>query len=131
VTGEITVLYLDGDDTQLDLYARTASDGPEPIVPTTTTDVSIARTRLQSGTVDCLVTEQKLGSTTGVAFAESLRADGYDLPIVLHSWEVPESVLAGDERAVDAVVTKRTAPQGYRYLHRTVTQVLDSEPPTA
>ncbi|MFC7077684.1 hypothetical protein [Haloarcula halophila] len=127
-----TVLYLDSETTQLDLYERTAALEPEWFEPSVTADSAEARARVESDGADCLVTAQRLGSTTGLSVARSLREAGHDLPIVLHSWEVPDAVLTAEAPPIEAVVTKRTLPRGYRYLHRTVEQVIDEpQAPTA
>jgi CheY-like chemotaxis protein len=82
--------------------ARTVEDGVEVV---------------ENGDVDCVVSDYRMGATTGIEFMERVRALDPELPFVLYTRVEPEELPDGEvPDGVDAFLTKDSGREHYRTL---------------
>jgi PAS domain S-box-containing protein len=122
------VLYVDNDQGASDRIVAFA-DGETGLAVEAVPDAAAARSALQRGPPDCLVTEYDLPETDGVAFVRELRETGYDGPVLLHTARDPATVARAAFRAgVDDFVQKR--PDGDdSFLFDKIRGAIDGEQP--
>jgi len=128
----IDLLVLAPDDLLLDFYERTADRFDAPFDVRTTSDPTDALASISADGVYCLVTCQSLSVTTGIEFAEEVRAVDETLPIVVHTWNTDALRDEATAVGVDAVIERKLRPTGHSELFgRVVDLVADRQPSPA
>lgn len=98
----IHVLHVDDDASFTDLTATFLEREDSDFRVTSVTDVAGALDHLETGTVDCIVSDYQMPGTDGIEFLERVREDDPDLPFILFTGKGSEEVA---EKAISAGVT--------------------------
>ncbi len=113
----ITVLLVDDDDGVVDLTATYLEEVADDIETVTETTAADGLDRVESGEIDCVVSDFDMPGTTGLAFLEAVREVERDLPFILFTGKGSEEI-ASD--AISAGVTdylqKETGTDQYEVL---------------
>ncbi|MFB6068545.1 MAG: PAS domain S-box protein [Halobacterium sp.] len=125
-SADVRVLHVDDDG----LFVETASEFVERASPrldvSTATSASEALDRLDSTTVDCVVSDYDMPDMDGLAFLAAVREDYPELPFILYTSDGSEE-LASDAMAagVTDYLRKRPGTEQYRLLAHRIESAVD------
>ena len=125
-TEEITVLHVDDEPSMNDLTATYLERIDGDLAVSTATNAVEALDRLESGDVDCVVSDYDMPTTNGIEFLEIVREQYADLPFILFTGKGSEEVAS---EAIAAGVTdymqKGTGTDQYEVLANRVRNVVE------
>jgi len=101
-TDQVTVLHVDDDPNFTELVAEFLEREEDRFDVRSVTDVSAALDVVETGEVDCIVSDYNMPGRDGLEFLEAIRVDYPDLPFVLFTGKGSEDI-ASD--AISAGVT--------------------------
>ncbi|MFC6976216.1 response regulator [Halomicroarcula sp. GCM10025709] len=100
--GEITVLHVDDNRDFLEATATGLEERADPITVTSLDDPTAVVPRLETGTVDCVVSDYDMPEMDGLELLRNVRAQFPDLPFILFTGKGSEEVAS---EAISAGVT--------------------------
>jgi PAS domain S-box-containing protein len=99
---EIAILHVDDNPQVGELLTTYLEEINNNITVTTETHPADARERLESGPVDCIVSDHQMPDITGIEFLETVREDYPNLPFILFTGRGSEEVAS---KAINAEAT--------------------------
>ena len=115
--GRVRVLHVDDDPAVLDLTAEFLERLDDWMTVRSESDPLAVPERLESGSVDCLVSDVRMPGCDGFELCERVREDHPDLPVVLFTSERGDDVAdRGDRAGATDYVVKRPGVEQYEVL---------------
>jgi len=127
MTESIRILHVDDESSFLELTAEFLRQEDDRFDIMTETSPAAGLDRLDSGRVDCIVSDYQMPSTTGIEFLETVRSSHASLPFILFTGEGSERV-ASDAISAGATdyLHKQTGTNQYHLLTNRIVNAVES-----
>lgn len=123
---DIAVVLVDDERQLVEMTATYLTEGHEAFAVAAYTDVEAALDHIAGEPVDCVVSDYDMPDMDGLAFFETLRAEGYEAPGILFTGHASER-LAERARAhgVVTAVPKGSGVEQYRALAASIERAVN------
>ena len=108
-TGRISVLHAEDESEFAEIAAAQLERADERLRVESVTDVASALSRLDTGTVDCIVSDYQMPDRNGIEFLEAVRERSPDVPFILFTGKGTEEIAS---EAISAGVTDYLQKEG-------------------
>lgn len=125
--GSITVLHVDDDSEITDLAANFLVREDDALTVETATEAGAALDRVNSGGVDCVVTDYRMDGVTDGSMLETLAAEHPSVPVIVFSGQTVGDIDEDVRAQVAATLQKRTGTEQYAALASAIREAVEAE----
>ncbi|WP_436902806.1 PAS domain S-box protein [Halovenus halobia] len=127
-SGDVAVLYVEADPERADRTVTLLEDATAELSVTAVSTAQQALDRLQTDTVDCILSAYTLPEIDGLQFLQAVRAEYPNLPFILYTTAVSGDIVSAAVSAdVSDHLDKPQQPSGYRELADRIVSIVARE----